>query len=93
VVPFYLRRDISPAVARASMMSIFLVTQGAGVAIAVIMGKATWRELWYALALYPVVVVGNWLGSRAFGKIDARAWRFIAGAVLGAAALGAVLKL
>ena len=93
VVPFYLRRGLDPATVRASMMSIFLVTQGAGVAIAVIMGAANWRELGIALALYPLVVVGNWAGSRAFGRIDARAWRVIAGGVLGAAALGALFKL
>ncbi len=93
VVPFYLRRGLDPATARASMMSIFLVTQGAGVAIAVIMGAANWRELGIALALYPLVVVGNWAGSRAFGRIDARAWRVIAGGVLGAAALGALFRL
>lgn len=93
VVPYYLRRDIPPAVARASMMSIFLVTQGAGVAIATIMGKAGWRELGISLALYPVVVIGNGFGARAFGRIDARAWRLIAGTVLGAAALGAVFRL
>ena len=93
VVPFYLRRDISPAVARASMMSIFMITQGMGVAIAVVMGAANWRELWIALALYPLVVVGNWCGAKAFGRIDARAWRVIAGAVLGLAAAGALLKL
>lgn len=93
VVPFYLRRGLDPATARASMMSIFLVTQGAGVAIAVVMGAANWRELGIALALYPLVVVGNWAGSRAFGRIDARAWRVIAGGVLGAAALGALFKL
>ena len=93
VVPFYLRRGLDPATARASMMSIFLVTQGAGVAVAVIMGAAHWHELWIALALYPLVVIGNWLGSRAFGRIDAGAWRLIAGAVLGAAAIGALFKL
>ncbi len=93
VVPFYLRRGLDPATARASMMSIFLVTQGAGVVIAVIMGAANWHELWIALALYPLVVAGNWLGSKAFGRIDPRAWRLIAGGVLGAAALGALFKL
>ena len=93
VVPFYLRRDIPPAVARASMMSIFLVTQGAGVIIAYVLGKATWNALWFSLALYPAVLVGNWFGARAFGRVDARAWRVIAGGVLGAAAAGAAVKL
>ncbi|MEO7248097.1 MAG: sulfite exporter TauE/SafE family protein [Novosphingobium sp.] len=93
VVPYYIRRGLDPATARASMLSIFFVTQGAGVVIAVIMGVANWHELWIALALYPLVVVGNWLGSKSFGRIDARAWRWIAGGVLGAAALGALFKL
>ncbi|MFM6932550.1 MAG: TSUP family transporter [Novosphingobium sp.] len=93
VVPFYLRRDLPPAIARASMMSIFIVTQGAGVVLAVLLGKATLREVGIAAALYPVTVIGNWLGTHAFGRIDAKAWRYIAGGVLGAAALGAVFKL
>lgn len=93
VVPFYLRRDLAPVTARASMMSIFVVTQGAGVVIAFALGLATWRELWIALALYPVCMIGNWLGGQAFGRVDPKAWRLIAGLVLGAAALGALLKL
>jgi len=93
VVPFYLRRAIDPLTARASMMTIFLVTQGAGIAVALVLGIATWRELGIALALYPAVLVGNWLGHRAFGRIDDRAWRLIASAMLGVAAAGAVVKL
>lgn len=93
VVPFYLRRDIAPAVARASMMSIFIVTQGAGVVTTLLLGKANWNEVLLVAALYPAVLAGNWIGTRAFGRIDTKAWRYIAGATLGAAALGAVLKL
>lgn len=93
VVPFYLRRPIAPAIARASMMSVFLVTQGAGALTALALGVATWREAAMALGLYPAVYAGNWLGGRAFGRIDPRAWRWIAGSVLGLAAGGAVLKL
>ena len=93
VVPFYLRRPLPPAVARASMMSVFLITQGTGVATAVALGVATWRELFLALGLYPAVLAGNWAGNRAFGRIDPKAWRWIAGGVLGLAAGAAVLKL
>lgn len=93
VVPFYVRRPIPPAVARASMMTVFMVTQGAGVGSAVLLGVATWRELALAVALYPAVLLGNHLGGRAFGGVDPAAWRLIAGAVLGLAAGGAVLKL
>jgi uncharacterized membrane protein YfcA len=93
VVPFYLRRPLRPAVARASMMSVFLVTQGTGAATAIALRVATWRELILALGLYPAVLLGNWAGNRAFGRIDPRAWRWIAGSVLGLAAGAAVLKL
>ncbi len=93
IVPYYLRREIAPAVARASMMSIFLVTQGAGILVAVFLGTATWRELWIALALYPAVVLGNHFGARAFGRINPKVWRYLAGGVLGAAALAALIKL
>lgn len=93
VVPFYVRRPIPPAVARASMMSVFLVTQGVGAATAIVLGLATWREGALALGLYPAVLLGNWLGSLAFGRVDPNAWRAIAGVVLGVAAAGAVLKL
>ncbi|MGX7951309.1 sulfite exporter TauE/SafE family protein [Tsuneonella sp. HG249] len=93
VVPFYVRRPIPPAVARASMMSVFLVTQGVGAMTALALGLATWREGALALGLYPAVLIGNWAGSRAFGRINPDAWRLIAGVVLGLAAGGAVLKL
>jgi len=93
VVPFYLRRPIASAVARASMMSVFLVTQGAGALAALVLGVATWREPVLALGLFPGVLAGNWAGTRAFGRIGPRAWRWIGGGVLGIAAGGAMLKL
>ena len=93
VVPFYVRRPIPPAVARASMMSVFLVTQGVGAVTALALGLATWREGALALGLYPAVLLGNWAGAHAFGRINPGAWRLIAGVVLGLAAGGAVLKL
>lgn len=92
VVPYYLGRSIAPVMARASMMLIFLTTSAAGCASALALRVATWRELWLGLALFPVVLLGNWLGTKMFGRISARTWRGFTGAVLGAAALGAILK-
>jgi uncharacterized membrane protein YfcA len=43
--------------------------------------------------LFPAVLLGNWLGSRAFGKISDRVWRLFTGAVLGLSALAALWKL
>lgn len=93
VVPYYLRRAITPALARASMMTIFLATSLAGVVAASALGVATWREPVFAAILFPAVLLGNWLGTLAFGRISDRAWRIFTGAVLGAAAVAALFKL
>jgi uncharacterized membrane protein YfcA len=93
VVPFYLRRHLAPVVARASMMTIFLATSLAGVGSAVALRVATWRELVLGLVLFPAVLLGNWLGHRAFGRISDTAWRSFVGLVLGASALAALWRL
>ncbi len=93
VVPYYLRRALEPRVARASMMTIFLATSLAGCLSALALGVATPREPILAALLFPPVLLGNWLGTLAFGRVGADAWRIFTGAVLGAAALAALLKL
>lgn len=93
VVPYYLRREIPPVLARASMMTIFLVTSLAGVVAASALGVATLREPMLAAILFPAVLLGNWLGHCAFGRISDRAWRGFTGIVLGLSALAALLKL
>lgn len=93
VVPYYLRRAIPPQLARASMMTIFLATSVAGVTSALVLKVATWREPVFALALFPAVLLGNWLGHRAFGRIGDAAWRIFTGAVLGISAAAALWRL
>jgi uncharacterized membrane protein YfcA len=93
VVPFYLRRVITPQLARASMMTIFLATSVAGVGSAMALRVATWRELILAATLFPAILLGNWLGTRSFGKVSDRAWRIFTGVVLGAAAVAALIRL
>lgn len=93
VVPFYLRRQITPHLARASMMTIFLATSIAGVGSAMALQVATWRELWLAGLLFPAVLAGNWLGHKAFGKVSDPAWRGFVGVVLGLSALAALWRL
>ena len=93
VVPYYLGRQIAPELARASMMTIFLATALAGIGAALLLGLATWRELWLAALLFPVTLLGNWLGHKAFGRIGDSAWRGFTGAVLGVSALAAVWRL
>jgi len=93
VVPYYLRREIAPELARASMMTIFMATSIAGVVSAFALGVATVREPQFALLLFPAVLLGNWLGSLAFGKVSATVWRGFTGGVLGLAALAALWRL
>ena len=93
VVPYYLRRTIPPALARASMMTIFLATSVAGVVAASALGVATLREPALAALLFPAVLLGNWLGNHAFGRVSDTAWRSFTGAVLGLAALAALWRL
>jgi len=93
VVPFYLRRQIAPQLARASMMTIFMATSIAGVGSAVVLRVATWRELGLAALLFPAVLAGNALGNKAFGKVSDTAWRLFVGFVLGVAALAALWRL
>ncbi|MFM5954784.1 MAG: sulfite exporter TauE/SafE family protein [Novosphingobium sp.] len=93
VVPYYLRREIAPQLARASMMTIFLATSIAGVLSAFALRVATWREPLFAAVLFPAVLLGNWLGHRAFGTISDRTWRSFTGGVLGLSAFAALWKL
>jgi hypothetical protein len=93
VVPYYLGRRIAPELARASMMTIFLATSLAGVGAALGLGLAGWSELRLAAVLFPAVLLGNWLGLKALGRIGENAWRLFAGSVLGIAALAALGRL
>ena len=93
VVPYYLRRELAPAVSRASMMTVFLVAQLTAVLLALAAGQATAREFILGAVLFPAVLAGTWAGNRAFGRVSPTAWRGIAGAVLGASAIAAAVKL
>lgn len=93
VVPYYLGRRIDPSIARASMMVIFMATSLAGVFSASALGVSTLREPVLALALFPAVILGNWLGHLAFGKVSTAQWRLFTGLILGLTAVSSVLKL
>lgn len=93
VVPFYLRRMIPAATARASMMLIFVATSFAGIVSAQLLGVSTLREPMLGLALLPMALFGNWLGTLAFGRVSDSAWRVFTGVVLGGSAVAALVKL
>ena len=93
VVPYYLRRPIPREVARASMLTVFLLTSSASTAASLALGLATWRDALFALLLFGPVLAGNSLGSLAFGKVSDRLWRSFVGFLLALSALTAFLRL
>ncbi|MGB5078606.1 MAG: sulfite exporter TauE/SafE family protein, partial [Sphingorhabdus sp.] len=60
VVPYYLRQQILPATARASMMLIFFATAISGTLSSFAMGIASWRLAWLSLMLFFPMLLGNW---------------------------------
>lgn len=93
VVPYYVGRDIPRITAKASMVGIFGVAALAGIGSGAAIGVLEWRLVVLGLALFPLVLLGNWLGSLAFGKVSDPVWRACVGVVLGAAAVAALVKL
>jgi uncharacterized membrane protein YfcA len=75
------------------MMTIFLATSVAGVGSAFALRVASWRDFYLAAILFPTVLLGNWLGNHAFGRVSDTAWRSFTGAVLGVAAGAALWRL
>lgn len=93
MAPFYLRGTFSPASARASMMAIFVVVTPLSAIFFIALGVGSWSEVLLALALFPAVLAGDWMGHWAYGKVTERQWQVATATVLGAAALGALWKL
>ncbi|MEQ8410243.1 MAG: TSUP family transporter [Erythrobacter sp.] len=92
VVPYYVGRDIPRVTSKASMIGIFGLAAMAGIGSGAAIGVLEWRIVILSLALFPLVLLGNWIGSRAFGTVGDPVWRTSVGVVLGAAALAALLR-
>ena len=92
VVPYYLRHGVSPQQARASMMLVFFATAVAGTLAAFVSGMANNKLVTVTFLLLPPMLFGNWLGARAFGKMDPVLWRIGVSILLGGAALSAVWR-
>ena len=92
VVPYYVGRDIPRETAKASMLLIFTCASATGLASGAAIGVLDWRLALLAVLLFPAVLLGNWLGNKASGRIADRTWRICVGAVLGAAAVAALIK-
>lgn len=90
VIAFYLGRRVEKAMARSSMFVIFLVTSATACVSALVLGIGSLTAVWLGVVLVPVALLGNWLGSLAFGKVSDLAWRLLAGAIVAAAAIAAL---
>ena len=93
VVPYYVRQAMPRVKAKASMIGIFGVSALASLASGAVTGLLEWRLLAFGALLFPVMALGNWLGSLVFGRVSDPLWRTFVGVVLGAAALAALAKL
>ncbi|WP_379548484.1 TSUP family transporter [Qipengyuania sp. DSG2-2] len=93
VVPYYVGRQIPRHMAKASMLLIFTIAATAGLGAGLAIGVLEWRLAVLALLLFPAVLVGNWLGAKAFGKVSDPVWRGFVAFALFAAAAAALIKL
>ena len=76
-----------------AMMAIFLVVTPLSAAVFVWQGIGGLPELELAALLFPAVLLGDWFGHRAFGRVTQGQWQLATALVLGGAALGALYKL
>ena len=93
VVPYYVGRQLPRRIAKASMIGVFGVAAMTGVAAGAVTGLMSWRLALLGALLFPLALLGNRIGSLAFGKVDDRTWRIFVGAVLAAAAIAALVRL
>lgn len=93
VVPYYVRQAMPREKAKASMIGIFGVSALAGLVSGALTGLLEWRLLAFGALLFPVMALGNWLGSLVFGRVSDPLWRTFVGVTLGAAAVAALAKL
>ena len=93
VVPYYVGRAIPRTVTKASMVCIFGIAAMAGIGSGAVLGVLSSQLIVLGLSLFPLVLLGNWIGSLAFGKVSDKLWRGFVGLVLGSAALAALIKL
>ncbi len=92
VVPYYVGRAIPREVAKASMLLIFTTAAVAGLASGIAIGQLEMRLVWLALLLFPVVLIGNFLGTMALGRVSEGTWRIAVAVMLGVTALVALLR-
>ena len=93
VILYFVRSGVSPMTARGSMILVFFAAGIAGTTTAAARGLLTGHILVMSLAAFPLMLLGNQLGSRFFGTVEERVWRGLVVALLCVATLGALSKL
>lgn len=93
VVPYYVGRDIPRQIAKASMLTVFTVACIAGLGSGAALGLLEWQLPVLAAALFPLVLLGNRVGTDTAGRLSDSTWRGFTGLVLGATAIVAVIRL
>ena len=79
--------------AKASMLLIFTIAPVAGLAAGAVLDVLHWEVALFALCLFPAILLGNYLGNRASGRVADPTWRAIVGVILGGAAIAAFVRL
>lgn len=90
VIVFFLALPTAVVVGRASLLLYFFFLSLASVAAAGFNGLLTARVLIWAVAMFPLMALGNWLGDRRFDKSSAETYRRFALIVLCLIALLAI---
>ncbi len=93
VIPYYVGRAIPREMAKASMILVFTCAAISGVGSGLALGLLEWRLVALASLLFPAILLGNWTGAKASGRISDKAWRSAVMIVLGTTACAALYKM
>ena len=93
VILYFVRSGVTPLTARGSMILVFFAAGMAGSLAAFLQGLVTEHLFLLSLAAFPLMLLGNHIGSRFFGAVEERVWRALVVALLCVATAGALLKL
>lgn len=92
VIHYFVRRGVPAAIARDSLIVIFLWGPLAVAIIALAIGKLDLQLALLALACFPTLALGNALGVRNFGKMPERHWRLLIIGLIAIATAGAIAR-
>lgn len=92
ILAYYLGTDTPPAVARASMILIFLLTGLLALATSLVVGTVGVAVLWLTLLTVPIMAMGAALGGTLFERAPPHLYRPVGLVALAAIALSAGLR-